>query len=224
MKKSFLGDRIAPTAAFAALVFASSALAGGGDLVVTEFFAGIPGPDPTADWFELTWFGDGVYDTASLWYEDDSADPTNAAQISGLSGIASGESIVVVIGNGGSDIAEFISFFSSNLGDGVQIGFADGPGLGNGDAVNIYSSNMADAMLLASQGGTDSDSPATKVYNPDTGVFGQFAEAGVLGAWSTPWTNGNGTFDIVASPGVVPAPAAAALLGFAGLAGRRRRR
>ena len=65
---------------------------------------------------------------------------------------------------------------------------------------------------------------ATKVFNPGTGVFGQFAEIGVLGAWGTTFTNSNGSWTIVASPGVVPAPAAAALLGLAGLAGSRRRR
>lgn len=221
MQMSRFGGRAATaaTAAFVALSFASASQAGYG-LVITEFFAGVPGADPTQDWFELTWYGPGVFDTSSIWYEDDSANPTLAARINGLSGIASGESVVVVIGNGAADVTEFATFFASNLGSGVQIGFSDGPGLGANDTVNIYSSNMADAMLLASQGGTDPDSPATKVFNPGTGVFGQFAEAGVLGAWSTPF----GDLTVVASPGVVPAPAAAAMLGLAGLAASRRRR
>ena len=224
MRMSRLGGRVATVAAaFAACSFASASQAGYG-LVITEFFAGIPGTDPTADWFELTWYGSGVFDTSSIWYEDESGDPTLAAQINGLSGIASGESVIVVIGNGTGDVTEFATFFASNLGAGVQIGFSEGPGLGNNDTVNIFSSNMADAMLLASQGGTDGDSPATKVFNPGTGVFGQFAEIGVLGAWGTTFTNSNGSWTIVASPGVVPAPAAAALLGLAGLAGSRRRR
>ncbi len=221
MQMSCLGGRAATVAgaAFAALSFASASQAGDG-LVITEFFAGIPGTDPTADWFELTWYGSGVFDTSSIWYEDESGDPTLASQINGLSGIASGESVIVVIGNGTGDVTEFATFFASNLGAGVQIGFSEGPGLGNNDTVNIFSSNMADAMLLATQGGTDPDSPATKVYNPGTSVFGQFAEIGVLGAWGTPF----GDLTIVASPGVVPAPAAAALLGLVGLAGSRRRR
>ena len=56
MRMSRLGGRVATVAAaFAACSFASASQAGYG-LVITEFFAGIPGTDPTADWFELTWY------------------------------------------------------------------------------------------------------------------------------------------------------------------------
>jgi hypothetical protein len=210
--------KLLSAAMLAALTGSASAQIG-----VTEIFAGIQGPDPTNDWFEITNFGSAGFGTSSLFYDDDSADPTVNDQIFGLSGIAPGESVLVVVEGGAAAANVLRSFFG--LASGLQIGWIDnGAGLGNGDAVNLFDSNLAGATLLATAEGTNPDTGPTTIFNPVTGVFGELAQVGVFGAFATPFTNTSGTFNIVASPGVVPAPASAALLGLAGLTAVRRRR
>src|SRR6185436_339789 len=98
--------RRASTAAISAvaLAMAASAMAAV-DLRITEIWPGSSGGDLTADWFEISNFGSTAWTAAGgppLYYDDDSFAAGSAVQISGLTSIEPGESVVVVIGTAGS--------------------------------------------------------------------------------------------------------------------------
>ena len=112
------------------------------DLRITEIWPGQQGTDVTEDWFEITNFGakswNGMQDEP-LFYDDESQDPTDAVQISGISEIDAGQSLIVVVGDS-SDAQEFRTVWGEvyDIGD-VEIGWADGSGLGQGgDAATLF--------------------------------------------------------------------------------------
>jgi hypothetical protein len=112
------------------------------ELIITEIFSGQEGTDLTADWFEIKNNGAVAYQMAvdgSLYYDDDSADPTAAEIIQGITDIQPGGFAIVIVGNPG-DVTTFTNVWNEVLDlTGVQIGYTDGPGLGaGGDAVTIW--------------------------------------------------------------------------------------
>ncbi len=115
------------------------------ELIITEIFSGQVGADLTADWFEIKNTGAVAYEATvdgDLYYDDNSADPTAADIIQGITEIQAGDFAIVIIGNAG-DVTTFTDVWSEVLDlTGVQIGFTDGAGLGaGGDAVNIWLGN-----------------------------------------------------------------------------------
>ncbi|MES9832164.1 MAG: choice-of-anchor I family protein [Candidatus Thiodiazotropha sp. DIVDIV] len=114
------------------------------DLQVTEIWMGNdPGANLTADWFEIVNTGDTSWTSGvdgELYYDDESADPTTADPISGISSIDPGESVIVLVTDTEGDIQEFINLWSPVYTlDNVKIGTVDGAGLGQGgDAVTLY--------------------------------------------------------------------------------------
>ncbi len=115
----------------------------GFDLQITEIWSGNTGsPNLTADWFEITNRGAEAWVAGvspDLYYDDDSSDPNAADIISGLTGIAPGESVIVVIDDA-TAVATFRSVWGAVVDLGaVQVGNADGAGLGaGGDAATLF--------------------------------------------------------------------------------------
>lgn len=138
------------------------------DLQITEIWSGQDGTDLTADWFEITNFGSVSWtpDLGALFYDDDSADPAVADAILGLSEIAAGESVIVVIGTE-TDVTEFETVWVADIDlSGIKVGYTDGAGLGaGGDAVTLFLD--ADGTL------TGADAVDSEAYPDTAGASGQ---------------------------------------------------
>ncbi len=113
------------------------------DLQITEAWVGMTsGDDLTEDWFEITNFGEVAWVSgvdADLYYDDESQDPAVADLIEGITEIAPGKSVIVVLGVE-ADATQFFNVWSPDYDlSNVQIGWADGSGLGQGgDAVTLF--------------------------------------------------------------------------------------
>lgn len=208
-------------------VFAAAACIASADLYVSEIYSGLNGPDGTPDWFEVTWTGAGTLDTGTLWYDDDSFDPTSAANLTSIV-LNSGQSAVFLVSGSVGDIATFESIWNS----GAMIGLAAGSGLGQGgDAVSLFDGNSAGANLIASASYAANDGTLLQTYEYDSMGNVSLSQVGVNGAYAS-----NAFFNdsvgvgpdfmiaLIGSPGAVPAPAAGVLLGLGGLVATRRRR
>ncbi|MEL6795632.1 MAG: PEP-CTERM sorting domain-containing protein [Planctomycetota bacterium] len=206
-----------------AMSFAVSGVASG-QVLVTEAFVGLSGPDGTEDWFELTNFGGSAVDTAQFFYDDDSADFSEAAPLSSIL-LQPGESAVFLIDSGAAEVAEFEDVWGSGILVGTTTG---GSGLGQGgDGVTLF---LGDGSIVTQQATPDALSGNLQTID-FVGGTAQASALGVNGAFeSNPFENDdlNPTspflVTLVGSPGVIPAPGTAALLGLGGLAAIRRRR
>ena len=224
------------------MIFALAGLAipaaafGAADLKITEIYEGVPGDDVTSDWIEITNFGDMTYTfgvDGNLYFDDSSADPTVNEPVTGITAIAPGESVIVMISDDSADVSVFYSTWGPNVA-GVQVGYLAGvnaPGLGQGgEPIYLFDGNTIGANVVdtVSYLGNDNGIPgATWVYDPGAGSFNGTLQAvdGVYGAFTAPVAGGDlGEYPFVGSPGAVPTPGAAALLALAGIAGIRRRR
>lgn len=207
-----------PINALALSVFVTTAQAAA-DLQITEIYFGLDGNDGTADWFELTNFGDTSVDTGTLWYDDESADVGVADPLSSIV-LDPGVSAVFVI-----DVEAAIDTFKSVWGTGLLVGFVDGAGLGqSGDTVNIFDGNQPGSMLLDSAGYPDLGGTNLATWSLNKAGTGRFTQPGDPGAYlSNPFENAglavSGTqVQLLGSPGVgtVPLPPAFGLM-FMGL-------
>ncbi|GJM17831.1 MAG: hypothetical protein DHS20C14_00440 [Phycisphaeraceae bacterium] len=218
------------TAACALTLAAGAASA---SLTITEIWAGgVSGTEQTADWVEITNFGNSSVSFSGVYYDDDSADATKDDEVFGIGSIAAGESVIVLVswednwGSATDALDAFAAVWGAGNLAGVQIGYVDGgSGLGGGgDAAYFFDGNTSAAATLASQSYAGPALPASFIYNPGTISFGDLAQGGVYGAYTSDQpASDDGTFAI-GSPGVVPAPMSAAVLGLGGLAAMRRRR
>lgn len=211
--------------AIAIALLAGLASVSAADVQVTEIYAGISGEDGTPDWFEITWNGVGTFDTAGLYYDDDSADPAVNAQLSSII-LNSGDVAIFLISN---DVADF-ALFADVWGTVANIGLVDGSGLGQGgDAVNLFDGNTAGANLLASAAYPAFNDNFFSTWDFTSGS----ATASVLGVNGAYESNAffndnvggpNNEVTLIGSPGVIPTPGSIALLGLAGAIISRRRR
>lgn len=122
------------------------------DLRVTEIWPGQDGADLTADWFEITNFGDVPWVSgvdADLYYDDDSQDPAVADLINGITDIQAGESVIVMVDTEAA-VAVFSDVWSPDydLTD-VEIGWTDGSGLGQGgDGVTLFLGTPSEETVI----------------------------------------------------------------------------
>lgn len=224
-------------------------------LKITEFWVGgLDGTEATSDWFEITNFGDmqatGLNGT--LFYDDDSADPTANDAMLGIDTIAPGESVIYLTSweddwaTSADAVAAFTNMWGSPAGNltGVQIGYVDnGGGLGgSNDAVFVFDGNTEDAGIVASQAYAVFDGANHKsfVANADGNMvnaapFGTTfpfrAVEGYGGAYAGnfPASDAVGVPNPIGSPGVVgqvpePSTVIMVMLGVAavGIVARRR--
>ncbi|MEO1535989.1 MAG: hypothetical protein AAFS11_10605 [Planctomycetota bacterium] len=224
--------RSAIVASFVALAGTTAAQG----FAVTEIFPGITGEDGTNDWFEITNTGAVALDTGTLFWDDDGPNQADGAFLDSFV-LAPGESAVFLVADSLTSIeddspqnnaADVITQFTNVWGNVANVGITNGGGnlSQNGDSVNI----SADGGLtfpvsavfpsgFANSGATVdfvSGSPVDSVL----GVNGAFVSNGFFNDNIGP---GDG-YTLIGSPGVIPAPASAALLGLGGLAAARRRR
>jgi len=208
-------------AAIALATVAGSAVA---QLQITEVYTGIDQQDGTEDWFELTNFGPSDVSTAGLFYDDAPADIAKLAALSDLT-VGAGESVIFLLTDDlSAGLAEFQAVWGNQF-DASNVGFVDGSGLGqSGDGVNIFSSNTDLNDLIDSFSYDASGTLQTFDVFSQAGGLSVLGEGGAYA--SNPFFNDAAGDDIqlIGSPGAIPAPAAVALAGVAGLAATRRRR
>lgn len=175
------------------------------------------GAGGTPDWIELTNFGLTPVSITGWRIDDSSASVALSQPLLGVTSIAPGESVVFIESAAGAGIADFRTFWGGLAG--VQIGYYSGSGLGlssGGDGVTIFNASPVTVDLVSFGAATTGVSFG---YDPDNSVFGGLSVNGVFGAFVSTNPVGN-----VASPGAIPGPAAAGVLGLAGLVAARRRR
>ncbi len=142
---------------------------------ITEIYSGQEGADLTADWFEIKNTGATTYQTAvdgNLYYDDDSADPTAADIIQGITEIQPSAFAIVIIGSA-ADVTVFTDVWSEVIDlTGVQIGFTDGAGLGaGGDAVNIWLGDPLTTSPVASASYPDTSLNDGQTYDVELVAF-----------------------------------------------------
>jgi hypothetical protein len=133
-------------------------------LSITELFPGQDGDDLTEDWIEIKNTGTAPWTAgvdSTLYYDDESQDPADAVAIQGLTELAPGEAAIVLLTDNAADITTFVEVWSPVIDlAGVEIGFADGSGLGGGgDAATLW---LGDPMAT---------SPIDTASYPDTEGF-----------------------------------------------------
>ena len=145
-------------------------------LVITEIFPGQEGEDLTADWIEITNTGNTAWQTGldpDLYYDDESADPVDAVQIMGITEIPAGESVIVLITDIADDTTTFKDVWSPVIDlTGVQIGWADGSGLGGGgDAATLWLGDPAGSLPIDNASYPDTAPFDGQSYDSDLGAF-----------------------------------------------------
>ena len=198
---------------FYALAFAGCCGAtAAADLVITESYGGVSGDDGTPDWFELTNLGSTDVSTAGLYYDDGSADTDDMVALTEMT-ITAGESVIFLIDNSSSMTAEdFNAFWGVS---GVQIGYADGSGLKEGDTAWLYNESISDWFTSLEIVDIEDAFQTTQFGSELSSTLGgQFFSSG--SAENGPLLGDPGSF--------IPAPGALALMTLGGLVSRRRKR
>jgi hypothetical protein len=202
-------------------VFASSANA---NIRITEAMSSSNGNgSATPDWIEVTNFGSSAVSLANWRVDDGSFSFAASVALNGITTINAGESVIFIESAAGKAIAGFRNFWGG-LG-GVQVGFYSGSGVGlasGGDGVGLFDASNA-LVTQVSFGAATSGSSFfygwTESGTLDPAYNGIVSTVGTIGSQVTVSANG----DTASIGSAIPAPGVLALLGLAGLVGRRRR-
>jgi len=198
------------------------------DLQLTEVYEGVSGDDITEDWVEITNFGtmDFVFGVdGELYYDDSSMDPAEDEQVTGITDIGAGESVVIVLANSPTDVDDFVDAWGASNLTGVDVGYLIGDDPGGlsqgGETLYFFDGNSAGANIVLSGSFVGSDNAGVP-GSTWTGI-GDLTEQsvdGVQGAFTAPVGAGDfGVIPLVGSPGVaIPEPTSLALFGLSGIA------
>lgn len=156
--------------------------AAGFDLQITEIWPGnANGSNLTSDWFEVTNIGDAAWSLAdgALYFDDESADPADAAILNGVTEIAPGESVVFVDDD---DDGAFRAVWGPVIELG-QVGTYAGAGLGQGgDAVALFLDDEGDGVdagdLIDLEAYPDANAAGGASYDVTAGAFSVDGGAG----------------------------------------------
>jgi MYXO-CTERM domain-containing protein len=214
---------ICTAAALSAVALSSSALA---SIRITEVMSSSNGlGSPTPDWIEVTNYGSSAVDLTGWRIDDGSFSFAVSAALNGISSIGAGESVIFIESAAGAGIANFRTFWGGL--SGLQVGYYSGSGLGfssGGDGACLFDTSSTILSQVSFGAATSGSSffygwDAAGVLDPSyNGLVSTVGSIGTqIGFTSSGDTGSLGTAISV------PAPGAIALLGLAGLAGRRRR-
>ncbi|MEM9082966.1 MAG: lamin tail domain-containing protein, partial [Planctomycetota bacterium] len=192
----------------------------------TEVYTGLSGPDGTADWIEITNFGNTNVNLSGLFYDDSSLDITEGGDLSSFD-LGAGNSVVVLVSVAPAEAADEIFLFNLLWGSGIDVIATDGGGLSqNSDTAALLDGlgNVIDSVVY-----DDSFAGGLSTIEVNNGV----QRASVLGE-NNAFASGafvnedfagpGGEIQLIGSPGQIPTPGAFALVGLGGLAVARRRR
>lgn len=224
----------------AVALIAVAGLAQAQSFEVTEVYPGISGEDGTNDWFELVNTGAGVLDTGTLFWDDEGPSAASGGQLDSFL-LQPGEIAIFVIApnltafeddSPENAAADVIEQFRNVWGNVANVGITNGGGnlSQNGDTINLSIDGGLTFPFSLTFGNAFANTGAT--IDNVAGLTDSVV--GVNGAYvSNSFYNNNDPFGtgnlseqetLIGSPGVIPTPGAAGLLGLAGLAAVRRRR
>lgn len=204
-------------------IVASSASA---NIRITEVMSSSNGLGvPTPDWIEVTNYGASAVDLTGWRVDDSSFNLAVSAVLNGVTTIGAGESVVFIESAGGAGISAFRTFWGGL--SSVQIGYYSGSGLGfssGGDGACLFDASSSILSQLSFGAAT---SGSSFFYGWDSSGVLDAAYTAVVSTVGTigtqvGFTSGGDTASIGTAL-AVPAPGVLALVGLAGLAGRRRR-
>jgi hypothetical protein len=204
-------------------VVASSASA---NIRITEVMSSSNGLGaPTPDWIEVTNYGASSVDLTGWRIDDGSFSLAVSAALNGITTIGAGESVIFIESAAGAGISAFRTFWGGL--SGVQVGYYSGSGLGfssGGDGACLFD---ASSGILSQVSFGVATSGSSFFYGWDASGALDAAYTAVVSTVGTIGTqvgfSSSGDTASIGTALAVPAPGAIALLGLAGLAGRRRR-
>ena len=206
------------------------------DFQITELYFGLSGADGTNDWIEVTNFGTMAGDTATLFYDDESADIASAGNLDSFI-LNPGESAVFLIDDENSAIDEFNSIWSGVDNVGLTNG---GGGLGQDDDAALLLDSAGNVIESVAYGTgldnflLDTEASGTLVFSTvQANLFGTPFSSSLTDGLSAEFVNSNlndvapNLIRLAGSPGVstIPEPSIGfALVGLAICAVSRRRK
>ncbi len=209
--------------AAAAAAASSSAFA---SIRITEVMSSSNGLGaPTPDWIEVTNYGSSAVSLAGWRIDDGSFSFAVSAALNGISSIGAGESVIFIESAGGAGVAGFRSHWGGLAA--LQVGYYSGSGLGfssGGDGACLFDSTNAILSQVTFGAATSGSSffygwSASGTLDPSyNGLVSTVSTIGTQVGFSS--TGDTGSLGTAIG---VPAPGALALLGMAGLVGRRAR-
>jgi len=169
-------------------------------LRVTEVMSS-SGPGGTADWFEITNYGNAAADITGYKMDDNSFSSSSAVTLSGVTTIAPGESVIFVeTATPLTDLPAFRIFWG--LPAAVQVGSYTGSGVSlgsGGDGVVVYTGSNVEINRIQATGAATTGSSFYYVYNSSGALLSTgnpVSAEGTVGAFKSVNALGN-----IGSPG-----------------------
>ena len=209
-----------------AALAASFASVASANIRITEVMSSSNGGGtPTPDWIEVTNYGSSSVDLTGWRIDDGSFNVAVSAALNGITSIAAGESVIFIESAAGAGVSGFRTFWGGL--SSMQVGYYSGSGLGfssGGDGACLFNGSGS-ILSQVSFGAATSGSSFFYGWDAagvlDSSFNGLVSTVGTIGTQVT-FSASSDTGSLGTAIGV-PTPGALALLGLAGLAGRRRR-